>query len=75
VPRLAKPIPTSPTPTSTQSGASFTLKDAVARWQVSLEAENRAPRTIAEHGCALGVVGGILGADVAVSDGPSARRS
>jgi hypothetical protein len=38
----------------------LTLSDAVARWQVSLQADNKSPPTCSQYGYALGVVGDIL---------------
>ena len=52
--RLTKPLDPS-------THVDIALSDAVARWLVSLEAENRAPRTIGQYRYALGVVQDVLG--------------
>lgn len=57
--KLAKPLPITSQPVPNQLG--ITLADAVARWQVSLQAENRAPRTIHQYMYALDVVTQVIG--------------
>jgi integrase len=61
VARLAKPITVKPS-TAVES----TLSDAVAAWRISLDADNKSPRTIGQYAYALDVAAYILGPNVSV---------